>query len=183
MPQRQAAPRSAAAPSGAPGIPGADLGWVLGVILRDWHEHIAQAVQEIPHGLRGYQILSVAANTQPPTQSGLARHLGIDKTVMPYIVDALVEPGLVQRQIDPDDRRVRRIVVTEHGRAILGRAEADVRAAEDQVFSGMDEAAREAFLRHAGDLAISIHSAKPFLDPCLAVMDALTDSEQPTPAH
>lgn len=162
-------------------IPGADLGWVLGVILRNWHEHVAEAVKDLPHGMRGYQILSVVGHNQPPTQSGLARHLGIDRTVMPYIIDALVDGGLIERRVDPADRRVRRIVITDLGRTTLTRVERDVRTAEDAVFSGMDAAARDAFLQHAGDLAVSIHSAKPYLDPCLAVLDVLAGSEeQPT---
>jgi DNA-binding MarR family transcriptional regulator len=165
-------------------IPGADLGWVLGVILRNWHEHVAEAVEELPHGMRGYQILSVVGNNQPPTQSGLARHLGIDRTVMPYIIDALVERGLIERRVDPKDRRVRRIVITDLGRKTLTRVERGVHTAEDAVFSGMDAAARDAFLRHAGDLAVSIHSAKPYLDPCLAVLDVLSGSaEEPAPAR
>jgi DNA-binding MarR family transcriptional regulator len=165
-------------------IPGADLGWMLGVILRNWHEHVAEAVGDLPNGMRGYQILSVVGNSRPPTQSALARHLGIDKTVMPYIVDALVERGLVERHVDPSDRRARRIVITDQGRKTLKRVERDVRSAEDAVFAGMDDGARQAFLQHAGDLAVSIHSAKPYLDPCLAVLDVLgSGEEEPAPAR
>lgn len=176
--------RNVPASSPAAEIPGADLGWVLGVILRNWHEHVADAVQDLPHGMRGYQILSVVGHNPPPTQSGLARHLSIDRTVMPYIIDALVGRGLVERHVDPADRRVRRIVITDLGRDTLARVEADVRTAEDAVFAGMDAGARDAFLQNAGDLAVSIHSNKPYLDPCLAVLDVLSGSDgQPTPAR
>jgi len=175
--------RTVTGPTPAAGIPGADLGWVLGVILRDWHEHVAVAVADLPHGMRGYQILSVVANSAAPTQSALARHLSIDRTVMPYIVDALVEKGLVERQVDPADRRARRIVITDAGRTTLQRAHDEVRTAEDAVYAGMDDATREEFLRLAENLAVSIHSAKPYLDPCLAVIDVLSGNEaQPTPA-
>jgi len=145
------------------------------VILRTWHEQVEQAVADVPHGIRGYQILSVVGHNNPPTQSGLAKHLQIDKTVMPYVVDALEKADLVERRTDPKDRRVRRIVITEHGRKVLSALEAKVRAAEDAVFAGVPPLTRQTFVDHAAHLAVTIHGAKPNLDPCIAVLDALSD--------
>jgi MarR family transcriptional regulator, transcriptional regulator for hemolysin len=159
------------------GVPGSDLGWYLGVILRGWHEQVERAVAGVPHGTRGYQILSVVGHNSPPTQSGLAKHLQIDKTVMPYVIDALQDAGLVERRTDPKDRRVRRIVITPHGEKTLAELEAKVRAAEDAVFAGVPARARQAFVEHAAQLAVSIHSTHPDLDPCIAVLDALADPE------
>ncbi|MBO0926767.1 winged helix-turn-helix transcriptional regulator [Cellulomonas sp. zg-ZUI199] len=155
--------------------PGADLGWCLGVILRRWTELVEEAVAGVPHGTRGYQILSVVGHHEPPTQSGLAKHLRIDKTVMPYVIDALEQAGLVERRMDPTDRRVRRIALTPHGRATLADLEGKVRAAEDAVFDGVPDDARREFTQRAGELAATVHGAQPALDPCLAVRDALTD--------
>jgi MarR family transcriptional regulator for hemolysin len=157
------------------GIPGSDLGWYLGVILRRWHEQVEKAVEGVPHGTRGYQILSVVGHNAPPTQSGLAKHLGIDKTVMPYVIDALEKEGLVKRVTDPSDRRVRRIVITKKGTKALNELEARVRAAEDSVFADMPTGVRETFTAQAARLAVSLHSAQPALDPCIAVIDALAD--------
>lgn len=157
-----------------PGIPGADLGWSLGVILRAWHEQVEDAVSELPHGLRGYQILSVTSRVEP-TQSNLAKHLFIDRTVMPYVIDALVEAGLVERRMDPSDRRVRRISVTAHGRDVLARLEKQVSAAEDRVFAGVSAQDRTATLELVERLAVSIHSSRPYLDPCLAVERAISE--------
>ncbi|MFG1997409.1 MarR family winged helix-turn-helix transcriptional regulator [Actinoplanes sp. NPDC048988] len=157
------------------GIPGSDLGWYLGVILRGWHERVEQAVEGVPHGTRGYQILSVVGHNDPPTQSGLAKHLQIDKTVMPYVIDALEGAGLVERRADPSDRRVRRIAITPQGAAKLTELEARVRAAEDGVFEGVPTALRRMFVDNAARLAVSLHNENPALDPCVAVMDSLAD--------
>ncbi|WP_422772884.1 MarR family winged helix-turn-helix transcriptional regulator [Plantactinospora sp. WMMC1484] len=157
------------------GIPGSDLGWYLGVILRSWHERVEQAVEGVPHGTRGYQILSVVGHNNPPTQSGLAKHLRIDKTVMPYVIDALENAGLVERKTDPADRRVRRIAITADGAARLTELEAKVRAAEDAVFEGVPAPLRRVFVDNAAQLAVSIHNNQPALDPCVAVLDALVD--------
>lgn len=162
---------------GVSGIPGADLGWSLGVVLRGWHEHVEAAVEGLPNGLRGYQILSVISRVDPPTQVSLARHLNIDKTVMPYVVDALAAEGLLERRVDPADRRLRRIAITEHGAAVLGDLQKKVAAAEDQVFQGFSAEERSAVVSLVERLAVSIHSNRPYIDPCMAVIDVL--AEQP----
>lgn len=159
----------------ATGVAGSDLGWTLGVILRRWQEQVEEAVGELPHGPRGYQILSIVGHNNPPTQSGLAKHLNIDKTVMPYVVDALEGAGLIERRPDPSDRRVRRIVITEHGARTLKLLEKRVSAVEDSVFQGIDPEARAHFVDQATRLAVSIHTDQPSLDPCLAVSAVLAD--------
>lgn len=171
-----------ATPSTTPGIgvPGSDLGWVLGVILRRWQEQVERAVEDLPHGPRGFQILSIIGHNRPPTQSGLAKHLNIDKTVMPYIMDSLEEAGLLTRQTDAVDRRVKRIVITSHGRSVLAELEERVRSVEDELFQDVSPQFRASFLEQALRLAMSIHATDPQIDPCIAVMDVL--AERPTPA-
>jgi len=155
------------------GVPGSDLGWVLGVILRRWHEQVERAVEDLPHGARGFQILSIVGHNPPPTQSGLAKHLNIDTTVMPYIIDALEAAGLLERRTDERDRRVRRIVITPRGRSVLADLEDRVRAAEDELFKDVPADARAAFQAQALRLAMSIHASDPSIDPCIAVMDVV----------
>jgi DNA-binding MarR family transcriptional regulator len=41
---------------------------------------------------------------------------------MTAVLDRLEEQGLIRRQIDGDDRRARRITITEKGRTIIDRA-------------------------------------------------------------
>lgn len=157
------------------GIPGSDLGWTLGVILRRWHEQVELAVADLPNGPRGYQILSTVGHNDPPTQSGLAKHLNIDKTVMPYIIDALEKEGLVRRVTDTRDRRVRRIEITAKGVRTLSKLEAKVHEVEELLFQGLDSNQRSSFLEQAARLAGLIHSNEPNLDPCIAVMDVLVE--------
>lgn len=166
------------AAAGVSGIPGADLGWSLGVVLRGWHEHVEAAVDGLPHGLRGYQILSVISRVDPPTQVSLARHLNIDKTVMPYVIDALAAENLLERRVDPSDRRLRRIAITDHGTSVLRRLQEKVATAEDHVFHDLSAQERQAIVGLIERLAVSIHSDRPYIDPCMAVVDVL--AEQPT---
>ncbi|WP_256973180.1 MarR family winged helix-turn-helix transcriptional regulator [Rhodococcus sp. NCIMB 12038] len=68
-----------------------------------------------------------------PTQVGLADYLGIDRTVITYVIDALVDAGLVERVQDPADRRARKIVPADLGAAHHAALERDVRVAEEAV--------------------------------------------------
>lgn len=68
-------------------------------------------------------MLSAVVHRDPPNQQALGVHLAIDRTVLTYLLDALVEAGVVERIPDPADRRARKIVTTERGRQILADQE------------------------------------------------------------
>ncbi len=46
-------------------------------------------------------------------------HLGVTSAAASQMLDRLVQQGLVSRSEDPEDRRVKRIVLTDRGRRIL----------------------------------------------------------------
>src|ERR1700750_2019628 len=85
-----------------------DLGWALGVLSRFYVKAAAATFAEVPGGSRGYQVLAAAPGDEPASQLALAQHLGVDRTVMTYLLDSLAEAGLVERRPDPADRRARR---------------------------------------------------------------------------
>lgn len=51
----------------------------------------------------------------------LAEQVGLSMAAISRAVDGLVEGGYVTRVEDPDDRRVRRIAITNAGEALVGR--------------------------------------------------------------
>ncbi|RKR86352.1 DNA-binding MarR family transcriptional regulator [Micromonospora pisi] len=153
--------------------PGTNLGWSLATVLRRWHEHVEEALGDLPHGSRGYHILGVVVHDDVPTQGALATRLVIDRSVLTYLLDDLETAGLIERQLDPRDRRARRIVATEHGRQVLADAERRVAHAEEHVLAGLPEQQRDMFRAAAERAADAIHVAAPATDPCLAVEDVL----------
>lgn len=48
-------------------------------------------------------------------QLALATYMGIDRTVMTYVIDDLVTAGLVERRPNPADRHRRKIVAAARG--------------------------------------------------------------------
>jgi len=57
----------------------------------------------------------------PLSQRELAHCLHYDASNITAIVDGLEQRGLVERRVDPGDRRVRRIMVTRAGADVLGK--------------------------------------------------------------
>ena len=145
-----------------------DLGWALGVLSRCYLKAVTVTFAAVPGGPRGYQVLAAAARDEHGSQLALAQHLGVDRTVMTYLLDSLAEAGLIERRPDPADRRARRIVATAPGRALLGRLGEQLRAAEDQVLAGLDsDTDRQAFRALLQQLAVHAATALD-LDACNA---------------
>lgn len=120
-----------------------DLGVMLATLLRGYREAISPCLQNVPHGPRGYHTLrEVAAGTQP-SQVALAAHLGIDRTVMTYLIDDLAEAGLVERRPNPSDRRQRQVVATDDGARALAEACRQVRDIEDSLLGELTVAERD----------------------------------------
>jgi len=61
--------------------------------------------------------------------SALGRELGVSQSAMTQLADRLECAGLVHRVAKPDDRRIRRLQLTRHGRSIL-RVHDDARAGQ-----------------------------------------------------
>jgi len=58
----------------------------------------------------------------PMTASDLARAIVLTSGGMTPVLDQLAERGLINRRIDTEDRRARRITITEKGRSLINRA-------------------------------------------------------------
>ena len=159
-----------------PSTPGSVLGWSLTVLLREWSARVEDISRDLPHGVRGYQVLSAVVHDAPPTQAALAARLGIDRTVMTYLLDRFEGCDLVERRQDPADRRARRIVPTEHGRGVLADLDARVARAEEELLAGLpaeDRRVLMALLEHAAS------GAAPGEDRCAAVARSAELTREP----
>jgi DNA-binding MarR family transcriptional regulator len=145
-----------------------DLGWGLGVILRAYARAAHTAVADLPGGPRGYQVLSAAAQGKVGSQLALAQHLGVDRTVMTYLLDDLEAARLIERRADPADRRARRIVATQLGTELLATLNDRLRAAEAHLLTPLDPETRETFRAQVRLLATRADALDPLEGPCVA---------------
>ena len=71
---------------------------VLALVFRAYVMAAHDAVADLPGGPRGYQVLSAATQGAVGSQLSLAQHLGIDRTVMTYLLDDLEAANLIERR-------------------------------------------------------------------------------------
>ena len=74
------------------------------------------------------------------SQSILASRAHVDGATITYHVDRAEKAGMVQREVDPDDRRVRHLRLTPKGEILYGELWAAARAFEAKVMTGINEA-------------------------------------------
>jgi DNA-binding MarR family transcriptional regulator len=159
--------RDGAVPGGSCGSALADdLGWGLGTVFRSYVTAAHAAVADLPGGPRGYQALSAAAHGTVGSQLALAQHLGVDRTVMTYLLDDLEAAGLIERRPDPADRRARRIVATKQGTKLLAALNDRLQTAEARLLTPLDRNARESFRAQLRVLATHIDAVDPLESPC-----------------
>lgn len=164
-------------PEPAPGALGNDLGWALGVLFRTYLKTATTVMADLPGGPRGYQVLTAAAREVAGTQLALANRLGIDRTVMTYLLDDLEKAGLITRQPDPADRRARRVVATERGGELLCELDTKLGRAEEQLLAGLPEGERATFRDLLQRLAGQVNAFDPVHSACSIAQDiAATDA-------
>jgi DNA-binding MarR family transcriptional regulator len=95
----------------------------------------------------GYIVLTALRDEPMRAQAALARSIGADKTRIIGVLDDLQERGLIEREPDPADRRVRLLQLTPAGRKLHAKVQAAIREQEESRLSGLSAADRRAFLR------------------------------------
>jgi DNA-binding MarR family transcriptional regulator len=117
-----------------------DFGQALGALLRTYLDNARAAVSELPGGPRGFQVMSIASTSACSNQARIAEAMGLDRTVMTYLLDDLEKAGLVARRPDPADRRARQVVLTKKGAKTFETAANRIQHVERSVLGGLSDA-------------------------------------------
>ncbi|MBM7387890.1 DNA-binding MarR family transcriptional regulator [Clavibacter michiganensis] len=140
------------------------FGWSVQAVYQGFVRTAQAAVADVPGGPRGYQVLVAITTEEPSSQLALAQRLGIDKTQMTYVIDALAAGGHVERQPHPRDRRIRQVVPTAAGRALLATARVALGEVEDGLMGALDPEERIALRRLLARVAVGIGDAAAAAD-------------------
>ncbi|PZG22431.1 MarR family transcriptional regulator [Micromonospora craterilacus] len=149
-----------------------DLGWMLGVVFRAYIRAAEHAVGDLPGGPRGYHVLTAADREPARNQGAIAEELGIDRTVLTYLIDDLERAGLVLRRPDPADRRSRLVTLTDDGRDAARLRRDELRRVESRLLRELapDESATlRGLLRR---VACAAQALDPLTDLCEAAEEA-----------
>lgn len=153
-------------PDGSASALGDDLGWALGTVLRAYRNAVGEVMADLPGGARGYQILTMAGCGLAGTQLALAGHLGVDRTVMTYLLDDMERAGLIERRCVPGDRRAKQIAPTPCGRAKAAELRQRLRCAEERVLHSLEPADRQRFRQLLRQVAIGVDGPRPQQPGC-----------------
>ena len=107
------------------------------------------------HGISmwGYVVLNALQDGPARTQTALAQAIGADKTRIIATLDELQQAGLITRDPDPADRRIRLLAISADGRRVRADVQAAIQSNEDRVLARLPAADRRAFLRVAAILS------------------------------
>ena len=104
---------------------------------------------------REFAVLTLVDAEGPASQQRLAGRIGVDRTTMVALIDALEEKRLVSRRRDPSDRRAYIVEATPAGRRTLQGALKAVKRAEQQALAPLtasESAALTQALQHLASL-------------------------------
>jgi len=140
-----------------------------------WQRQIREALA--PHELTHVQFVLLASLwwlghncSQPPRQSQLAEHAGIDPMMTSQVIRKLAGRGLLDRHPDPTDSRARQLTLTPLGAAVLTGALADVEMTDENYFAVLGSR-RDALLADLATLD-SAHSAREAVNDAVVTRTA-----------
>ena len=84
---------------------------------------------------RDLGVLLVIDRSEPASQQEVAERMGVDRTTMVAIIDALEAKGIIARRPDAVDRRRNVVELTPAGQKILRQATAASDAAESELLA------------------------------------------------
>jgi DNA-binding MarR family transcriptional regulator len=121
----------------------------MGFLLKHAYARFQEIQQESlsPLGLTGRMIgvLAAAAELAPTTQQRIGERLRVDRTTMVALIDNLETSGLVERRIDPNDRRSKLVHITPKGQKALADGLEASKHAEAAFLAPLTHAERETY--------------------------------------
>ena len=155
-----------------------DLGWALSTILRAYARAADRALGDLPGGSRAYRLLTSVAYDCLPSQLAVAHRVGLDRTVVTYLLDDLEVTGLIERRADPADRRARRVVITPAGAERLADCQRRLGSVEEAVLGELGEVARAGLRAQLDRVARSLCDSDG--TRCLEVAAVVADAGCPS---
>lgn len=136
--------------------PSAEPSEALGYLVKHAYRRLSAlskaALEPVGIDVRELGVLTVLAGRQPLSQQEVAAKLGVDRTTMVAVIDALEAHGIVTREPDPADRRRNIVRLTAAGHARYRDADAARIAAEAEFLAPLSRPQAEQFRRALSSL-------------------------------
>lgn len=106
---------------------------------RAWRQAVDRRLKFLGLSQASWLTIAVAARAkQPLSQSELADQLGVEAATMVAMVDRLVKAGLAKRKVSSEDRRIKRLILTEAGHRLYDRVKAEAALVRRQLLANID---------------------------------------------
>jgi MarR family transcriptional regulator, transcriptional regulator for hemolysin len=115
------------------------LGRQLVFTAKAVREAFEDTLRQAGSSLATWIVLSAVTDEGIISQSALASHVHLEGATITHHVDRLEELGLVRRQLDPKDRRVRKIELTPAGERLHRDLLVAMREFERTLLAGLSE--------------------------------------------
>ena len=94
-----------------------------------------------------YALLAELAHTHTLDQVTLAAPIAVDVATLGQVAQRMAERGLLAREADVEDRRRKRLGITDRGRAVLAKINPQVAAAQLRILAPLDSREQADFCR------------------------------------
>jgi MarR family transcriptional regulator, transcriptional regulator for hemolysin len=132
------------------------LGRELVIVAKDVREAIDAALARAGGSLGIWIVLNAVSNEGLASHSLLASREHVDGATITYHVDRAEKLGLVRREVDPDDRRVKRLHLTPKGSRLHERLLAAALAFEAEMCAGIGEKEKTALRRTLAKIRVNL---------------------------
>lgn len=116
--------------------------WIkVALVYQKAFRALADRLTEVGLSVAQYDLLACLVKAEPELlkQSELADRLLVTKGNISGMLSRMTEQGMVQRADDPDDKRSKRIVITEEGRKLYRAGQGLQEALIDEMFEGLEK--------------------------------------------
>jgi MarR family transcriptional regulator, transcriptional regulator for hemolysin len=118
------------------------LGRQLVFTAKAVREAFEDTLESAGGSLATWVVLSALSDEGVISQSALGSHVHLEGATITHHIDRLEQQGLVRRQLDPKDRRVRRLELTSVGHRLHERLLGATREFDRRMFAGVSDAER-----------------------------------------
>ena len=126
---------------------GVHLWLVLMKAFQALFPHAEQSIKRTELGDSDFRVLEALLHKGPLPANTIGPKVWLTPGSISVAVDRLVKKGLVSRKDHPDDRRVRRVELTQKGRALITRGFGEHAAAMENVADVLSKKERLILLR------------------------------------
>lgn len=128
---------------------------LISYIYRATQRKFANGLVRYHIGWGHFAILMILKEEEGRSQDSIALSRGFDKTMIAKSVVRLEEEGLIYRVTDPDDKRVKRLYLTDAGRAISPEISCIGLGINASLFRGFTEEEVHTFLTSLRKIAMN----------------------------